>query len=110
MKQRVLKTFGSNVFFGITHYGLYLKPVSNALKIYGLLGYGNTKIDYTNGVKSSTTDESGIAYGVGVEYTLAKDADGSGWDLWADYSRLLKDKGDKHSTADIVTAGAVYHF
>ena len=113
IEARILKTSGSNVFSETTHYGLYLKPqfaVSNALKLYGLLGYGKTTIDYTNGIKSSRTDESGIAYGAGVEYTLTKDADGSAWGLWVDYSRLLKDKGSVHSTVDIVTAGAVYHF
>ena len=113
LEARVLKTFGSNVFSETTHYGLYLKPqfaVSDALKIYGLLGYGNTNIDYSNGVKSSTTDESGIAYGVGVEYALTKESDGSGWGFWADYSRLLTDKGAKHSTVDVVTAGTIYRF
>jgi len=113
LEARVLKTFGGNVFSETTHYGLYLKPqfaVSDTLKIYGLLGYGNTNIEYNNGIKNSTTDESGIAYGVGVEYTLTKEADGSGWGFWVDYSRLLTDKGAKHSTVDVVAAGSIYHF
>ncbi len=113
LEARALKTLESNVFSETTHYGLYFKPqfaVSDRLRIYGLLGYGNTTIDYTNGIKSSTTDESGIAYGAGVEYALTKNADGSGWGLWVDYSRLLKNKGAKHSTVDMATAGVVYHF
>jgi opacity protein-like surface antigen len=113
LEARVLKTFGSNAFSETTHYGLYLKPqfaVSDAFKIYGLLGYGNTKIDYMNGIKNSTTDEDGVAYGAGVEYTLTKEADGSGWGFWADYSRLLTKKGAKHSTVDLMTAGTIYHF
>ena len=113
LEARVLKTLESNVFSETTHYGLYLKPqfaVSDALNLYGLLGYGKTTIDYTNGITSSTTDESGIAYGAGVEYRLTKDADNKGWGLWIDYSRVLKDKGANHSTVDIATVGAVYHF
>lgn len=113
LEARALKTLESNAFSETTHYGLYLKPqitVSDRLKLYGLLGYGNTKIDYTNGTQSSTTDESGVAYGAGIEYTLSKNADGSGWGLWVDYSRLLKNKGTKHSTVDMATAGAIYHF
>jgi len=113
LEARALKTFGSSVFSETTHYGLYLKPqlsLSEDLRIYGLLGYGNTQIDYTNGIKSSTTDESGLAYGAGAAYRLSKDAEGNGWGVWADYSRLLKDKGAVHSTVDVLTAGVMYHF
>ena len=113
IEARALKSLESGVFSETTHYGLYLKPqlsLSEDLSIYGLLGYGNTQIDYTNGIKSSTTDESGLAYGAGAAYRLSKDAEGNGWGVWADYSRLLKDKGAVHSTVDVLTAGVMYHF
>ena len=113
LEGRALKTFGDNVFSKTTHYGLYLKPqfaISDKLKVYGLLGYGNTQVDYTNGVKSSRTDEDGVAYGIGIEYRLTKEDDGSGWGFWVDYSRLLKKKGAVHSTVDMATAGGIYHF
>lgn len=113
IEARLLKTFGDNVFSETTHYGLYLKPqyaLSERLNIYGLLGYGNTTIDYKNGVRSSTTDENGVAYGIGAEYVLSQNEDGSSWSLWADYSRLLKDGGAKHSTVDLAAGGIKYNF
>jgi len=113
LEARALRTFGSDVFSKTRHYGIYLKPqfpFSDKMRIYGLLGYGTTRIDYTNGIRSSTTDESGVAYGAGIEYRLSRDADGNGWGLWTDYSRLLKDKGAVHSTVDLFSAGIMYHF
>lgn len=113
VEARVLKSLESGVFSETTHYGLYFKPqfsLSEDLKIYGLLGYGTTEIDYTNGIRDSSTDESGVAYGAGVEYRLSRDEDGNGWSLWADYSRVLKDKGAVHSTVDVFAAGGMYHF
>lgn len=113
VEARVLKSLESGVFSETTHYGLYFKPqfsLSEDLKIYGLLGYGTTEIDYTNGIRDSSTDESGVAYGAGVEYRLSRDEDGNGWSLWADYSRVLKDKGAVHSTVDVFAAGGMCHF
>lgn len=113
VEARVLKSLESGVFSETTHYGLYFKPqfsLSEDLKIYGLLGYGTTEIDYTNGIRDSSTDESGVAYGAGVEYRLSRDEDGNAWSLWADYSRVLKDKGAVHSTVDVFAAGGMCHF
>lgn len=113
VEARILKSLESGVFSETTHYGIYLKPqfsLSEDLKIYGLLGYGTTEIDYTNGIRDSSTDESGVAYGAGVEYRLSRDEDGNAWSLWADYSRVLKDKGAVHSTVDVFAAGGMYHF
>jgi OOP family OmpA-OmpF porin len=127
LEARVLKTFGSDIFSDTEHYGLYLKPqyhVADKVNIYGLIGYGKTSIDYTNGVRSSTTSESGLSYGAGFEYDLSSDTslgqysrmfDGQGeqekgWGLWADFQRLLTDEGAFDTTSSVATFGVTYDF
>jgi len=123
---RMLKTFMSKTFAETTHYGLYLKPqyhVSDALNIYGLIGYGTTKIDcdYRD---MPLYDDSGISFGAGLEYDLSSDTsegayargfDGQGdqekgWGLWVDYQNLLHDEGSNDIRANIVSAGVTYDF
>ncbi len=127
IEARALKTFGNDVFSETEHYGLYLKPqyhISSQMNVYGLLGYGKTTIDYTNGVRSSTTDENGFSYGAGFEYDFASDEsfgvysrvfDGQGdqekgWGMWVDMQHLLSNAGAVHTTSNIVTAGITYDF
>jgi len=110
---RALQTFEEDVFSKTRHYGLYLRPnydLGDRVNLYGLLGYGHTKIDYTNGKSSSTTTHNGIAYGVGVEVDLDGEGQHSGWGLFADFSRILKNAGPKHTDADIFAAGVMYRF
>ena len=127
VEARVLKTLENGVFSETTHYGLYLKPqypVSEQMNVYALIGYGKTKVDYTNGIRSSTTDENGFSYGAGFEYDFGADKslgiysrafDGQGdqekgWGMWMDVQHLLKNDGAVHTTSNILTTGITYDF
>ena len=127
IEARGLKTFGSRVFSKVKHYGLYLKPqyhVTEQSNVYGLLGYGKTTVDYTNGILSSHNPKNGIAYGVGFEYDFGKDEsegvygrafDGQGdqekgWGMWVDAQHLLSNAGPMHTDSNIITAGITYDF
>jgi OOP family OmpA-OmpF porin len=110
------------------HYGLYLKPmypVSESLNIYGLLGYGKTKIECF--VESLSYDDNGLSWGVGLEYDLSSkkedyqegkydrtfDGQGDqerGWGLWIDYQNLLSNASVSHFDSNIVSAGVTYDF
>jgi len=124
---RALKTLENNVFSETEHYGIYLKPqypVTSQINVYALLGYGRTIVDYTNGVRSSQTDEKGFSYGAGVEYDFGKDeSEGSysrpfdgqgdqekGWGMWVDFQHLLSHAGPVHTDSNLVTAGITYDF
>jgi len=124
---RYLKTLGSNSFSDIEHYGLYLKPqyhMTYQTNVYGLIGYGRTTVDYTNGVRSSHNPENGFSYGLGFEYdfnaenqqaTYNRLFDGQGnqekgWGLWIDAQHLLSNAGFMHTDANVVTAGITYDF
>ena len=63
--------------------GIYLKPkyAWNKFGIYGLLGYGQVKLD--NG---STHTENGLQYGVGVNVAATEKVD-----VYVDYRRLYDD-------------------
>jgi OOP family OmpA-OmpF porin len=127
IEARALKTFENNVFSETEHYGLYLKPqyhIASQTNVYALLGYGRTIVDYTNGVRSSRTDEKGFSYGVGFEYDFGTDeSEGSysrvfdgqgdqekGWGMWVDFQHLLSNAGPVHTDSNLVTAGITYDF
>ncbi len=127
IEARALKTFEDDVFSETEHYGIYLKPqyhVTPQMNIYGLLGYGTTNIDYTNGVRESTTEEDGFSYGAGFEYDFGSDEslgtynrafDGQGnqekgWGMWVDVQHLLSNAGAVNTTSNIMTAGITYDF
>ena len=127
LEARALKTFGNNTFSEVTHYGLYAKPqyhINDAINVYGLIGYGRTTVDYTNGLRSSTLEKDGFSYGIGMEYDLSSDEnlgeydrpfDGQGdqekgWGLWVDFQHLLSGEGMTHTDLNIVTVGITYDF
>jgi len=127
IEARVLKTFGSNTFSTTEHYGLFLKPqyhLLDQMNVYGLLGYGRTTVDYTNGVKSSSNSKNGFSYGAGFEYDFTseedegnydRDFDGKGdqekgWGMWVDVQHLLSNAGTMNTDSDVVTAGITYDF
>jgi OOP family OmpA-OmpF porin len=128
VEARALKGAIEDDFSKTTHYGLYLKPqyhVSDAVNIYGLLGYGRTTVDYDNhSGRSSTLSANGFSYGAGFEYDLSDDTkleqyarsfDGQGdqekgWGLWADYQHLLNDEGTFNTDSNIFSAGLTYDF
>ncbi|NKQ41183.1 MAG: porin family protein [Sulfurovum sp.] len=123
---RVLKASIEKDFSETTHYGIYLKPqyhVTEAINIYGLIGYGKTKIEFTCPTISDQSD-SGLSVGIGVEYDISSDTDPiatsrafdgqgdqeKGWGVWVDYQNLLHNKGSYNIKSNIVTAGVTYDF
>jgi len=112
-------------FAETTHYGIYLKPqyhITDKLNVYGLIGYGNTEIDFDCPTMDDY-DDAGVSVGIGFEYDMSKDEpvassrtfDGQGdqekgWGIWVDYQNFLNDEGDKNIKSNIVTAGITYDF
>jgi len=122
VEARGISTFIKDDGGKIQHYGAFLKPmypVSEALNVYGLLGYAKTKT--SGGLR--VTDVSGLAYGIGLEYDLSddkkKDAkyerefDGladqeKGLGLFVDYEKLYyKSNAPK---LDAISVGLTYDF
>jgi len=127
IEARVLKSNMDITFAELTHYGLYLKPqyhVTDDLNIYGLVGYGQTKIECTHSnITQDMYDEAGLSVGFGLEYDMSSDKavassrtfDGQGdqekgWGIWVDYQNFLHDEGSDKIRANIVTAGVTYDF
>ena len=127
IEARGLKANMEKDFSKTTHYGLYLKPqyhVSDAVNIYGLLGYGKTTVDYASGSKNSKLSSSGLSYGAGLEYDFSSDEslgqyargfDGQGdqekgWGMWVDFQHLLYNEGVFDTNSNIMTAGITYDF
>lgn len=86
-------------------YGLYVRgnaPITEELSVYGLLGFGAAEISIDIGNESVDLDESGLSYGLGVQYDVNEELsivlDYVGYDLHDDY---------KFSTYN---AGVVYRF
>jgi len=96
-------------FSKTTHYGLYLKPqylVTESINVYGLLGYGETTVDYdSHQGRSSTLSKTGFSYGAGLEYAL-----GAQWALWLDYQHLLNDEAKFSTDSNIFSLGVRYNF
>ncbi|MCO4845696.1 MAG: porin family protein [Sulfurovum sp.] len=113
-----------------THYGIFLKPmmpVGEQMNIYGLLGYGHTKIEVDCSYLKDEFTYDGFSYGIGLEYDLSDREDdreeGSydrpfdghgdqekGWGLWVDYQNLMNNEGPNNYKANIVTFGITYDF
>jgi len=127
VEARVLKTFGGKTFSKTEHYGLFLKPqyhITDQMNIYGLVGYGKTTVDYTNGLRSCHDTKNGFSYGVGMEYDLSRENrkgnfsrlfDGQGdqeegWGVWLDFQHLLNNAWYMHTTDNIITGGITYDF
>jgi len=129
IEARALKASIASNFADTTHYGIYLKPqypITDKLNVYGLLGYGKTKIECNNPKIAPGTkmhDKSGVSVGLGLEYDLSQDNpvntarafDGQGdqekgMGIWVDYQNLLHDEGKSKIKANIVTAGVTYDF
>jgi opacity protein-like surface antigen len=108
IEARALTTFESDVYSKTTHIGLYLKPqvaVAEQLTIYGLLGYGNTEVEYEN----STEDVSGFSYGAGLEFDLNPEEQ-AGLGIWMDFQSLLTDEGTTNTSAHAFSGGLLYNF
>ena len=105
---RYIKSTIERDFSEVEHYGLYLKPqvsMSDAVKLYGLIGYGQTNIDYASGSRSSTLDESGLSYGAGLEFAFNNNVG-----LWIDMQHIFSDEGTFNTDLNLGTAGLLYNF
>jgi len=95
-------------FSEIEHYGIYLKPqylINEEAKIYGLLGYGKTTVDYVMAKRKSTLSESGLSYGAGLEYALDDNVG-----LWIDMQHIFSDEGKFNTDLNLGSAGVSYNF
>jgi hypothetical protein len=119
VESRAIRTGGNSVFSTVSHYGLYLRPrysFDEDWSIYALLGYGKSKVDYTNGIRSSTTEYTGFNYGFGMEYKLFNDnennttSEPSPWSLWIDYQNLISGEGIFNTDANVINTGIRYTF
>jgi outer membrane receptor protein involved in Fe transport len=98
--------------------GAYLKPqypVTKELTLYGLVGYGETKVTYENelaeqGIANNETKQRGLSYGLGLDYMID-----NSWSVFADASRLIDKKitkleGKYAVKVDNVTLGFAKRF
>ena len=69
--------------------GLFAKPNTNVgpVNLYGLVGFAQSKMDFSGSIISGSETQSGVAYGVGVQYPFTKNLSGS-----IDYVQYLKKK------------------
>ena len=97
-------------------WGLYVKPmypVSSALNIYGLLGYGSGDASYepNNNVTITSDSVSGFSWGVGAEYVITNN-----WSVFVDYTSIIDGESgavDAINTDDslnTVNVGVNYQF
>lgn len=121
-----------------THYGIFLKPimpVDEDINIYGLLGYGHTKVETDCPLLKDKYTYEGFSYGIGLEFDLSdkeddydsyktsenqmpefdRPFDGQGgqevgWGLWIDYQNLMNNEGPDNYKTNIVSFGVTYDF
>jgi len=108
IEARYIKSFIDNDFSEMQHYGIYLKPqfaMNDNAKIYGLLGYGKTTVDYTFGKRSSTLSKGGLSYGAGMEYALEDNVG-----LWVDMQHIFSGEGTFSTDLNLGTLGVMYNF
>ena len=99
-------------------YGLYIKPqypINKKIKLYGLLGYAQTKISFDNeaafnGITNNYTNQSDFSYGAGLDYNINDD-----WSVFIDMVRYIdkeisRPEGKYASRVDSFTMGIVYNF
>ncbi|HEY9191152.1 MAG TPA: porin family protein [Sulfurovum sp.] len=131
IEARALKALYDSDTFDVTHYGIFLKPmmpIGEQFNVYGLIGYGYTKVETTCGTLRETYSENGMHYGIGLEYDLSdRDSDKEeggvydrpfdghgdqekGWGLFVDYQNLLHDSGPIKYRANVVSFGITYDF
>lgn len=103
-------------FATTTYYGIFMKPqyhIVDSLNVYGLIGYGHTKIDCKD-KKTKLYNGNNINLGAGFEYDLdSNDGQGNtehGWGLFVDYQNNLRDAGSKKVRSNIISAGVTYDF
>jgi len=116
IEARFLRSQLSKNYATTTHYGIYAKPqvhISDAINVYGLIGYGHTRVDCKY-KKDPLYEGNGWSFGGGVEYDFAAgDGQGDaeeGWGAFVDYQNLLRDGGTLKVRSNVVSAGVTYDF
>ena len=126
MEGRISKSFFSEDYADVTTYSLFLKPqypVTEELKVYGLIGFGGVKVEGTDGDTpaadpgSTILDDTSFQWGFGASYAVTEN-----FSVFADYTSLADD-ADINSrlyeydqttytelSVDAVTVGATYQF
>ncbi len=116
LEARFLRSQLSRQFATTTHYGIYAKPqvhISDAVNVYGLVGYGHTRID-CDFRPAPLYSKNGWSFGGGMEYDFeAMDGQGDaeeGWGAFVDYQNLLRDAGAFLVRSNVISAGITYDF
>ncbi|MEA2047109.1 MAG: porin family protein [Campylobacterota bacterium] len=100
----------------VDSWALYVKPmypVTDAINIYALLGYGSTDVTYDIPTGGSLTSDSvdGFSWGIGADYAFTDN-----WAVFIDYTSAINDEsvyvdGDKFdASVDMVNFGVNYTF
>jgi len=79
-------------------WGIYAKPmypVTEAVDVYALLGYGNVSIEDKWSNNTSLLDENGFQWGIGASFDITDNLS-----LFADYVVLCSDEGETFVSAD----------
>jgi len=82
--------------------------------LYGLAGYGRTKISANcPGIGAHTHSITSPAFGAGLEYNFNDtniNGKRKGWSIWGDIINVMHNKTDKKFNDTILALGAGYHF
>jgi len=94
-------TLGTTNKVKSTVVGLFAKPNTNVgpVNLYGLVGFAQSKMEFS-GVLSGSQTESGLAYGVGVQYPFTKNLSGS-----IDFVQYLKKSDFGGAGIDVTNNG-----
>ena len=97
-------------------WGVYIKPmfpVTNAMNIYGLVGYGSADASYKPSSNVSITSDStdGFSWGIGADYAITNN-----WSVFVDYTSVIDgesgnlDRIDTDDSLNVVNFGVNYLF
>ena len=86
-------------------WGVYLKPmfpVTNALNIYGLVGYGSADATYepNNNITITSDSVTGFSWGVGTAFSVTNN-----WSVFVDYTSIID--GEDGNLDRIITEDAL---
>jgi len=97
-------------------WGIYVKPmfpVTNAMNIYGLVGYGSADASYkpNNNISITSDNTDGFSWGIGADYAITNN-----WSVFVDYTSVIDgesgnlDRIDTDDSLNVVNFGVNYLF
>jgi opacity protein-like surface antigen len=100
----------------IDAWGLYVKPmfpVTNAMNIYGLVGYGTADATYDvpGGGSFTSNSSGGFSWGIGADYAITNN-----WAIFVDYTSVIEgqdgnlDNFDTDDSINVINFGVNYLF